>query len=205
MKMQSVIVAAGATSFPAFMAERVYMQEFYKDKGLPENLARWQPTVDDLLSDVDTDGPIYLMIDSGAVKAGQAQRRRGLHVDGYWNPEIKAHGYGGHGPVHRPQPSHGGKRHCAGAASWEEADFSEKEGLILASSVSACVGYVGDFVGPIKDGGDCSHIDLSGLQKIKMKSHTIYKGNVTCLHESVPVVQDCERQLIRLNIPGWSV
>ncbi|AXP07773.1 hypothetical protein SmphiM6_82 [Sinorhizobium phage phiM6] len=213
MKFQSIIHSRGTVQFPEFMAERVYMREFYKGRGLPSDLKRWQPVVDTLLEGVDTDGPIYLMVDEGEVKAGSTHRREGLHIDGYWNPTLNAHG-GGH------MPSRGGghgyeprdisvyfpkrKRKQKLSSGWDHATFEEAEGLILASSISACVGYVGEFEGPIKEGGDCSHIDLSPLKQISMERNVVYAGNVTALHESVPVEHDCLRQLVRLNVPGWS-
>lgn len=219
MKLQSIIHPATSVTFPAFMAERVYMREFHKQEGLPEDLKHWQPTVDAMLSGVDTDNPIYIMIDCGIIQAGNTHRRKGLHIDGYWNPGLSAHGntghrsipsgHGGRGIVRRHSyepPSHKGKSpfHSSGSDTWKDSTFEEPEGLILASSLAACIGYVGEFEGPIGEGGDCSHIDLSGLMKIDMQANVAYWGNVTNLHESIPVKSDCERQLVRLNVPGWT-
>jgi hypothetical protein len=231
MKFTSAIVACGAVQFPAFMAERVYMREFYKDKGLPDELSRWQPTVDQMLEGVDTDGPIYIMIDQGIVKGGSTHRREGIHIDGYWNPAISAHGTGhvptpgGHGSSgggHRsiPRRRHhesipwgiireghypASNRHSAGAQPWMEAEFKEPEGLILASDIPACMGYNGEFQGPIGEGGDCSHVDLTTMDGFLMDAGVTYAGNVTCLHQSVPLDHDCQRTLVRLNVPGWTI
>ena len=249
MKYQSIIEARSEVKFPEFLGERVYMREFYKGK-LPEALKRWTPTVDAMLDGVDTDGPIYIMIDEKHVKAGEAQRRRGIHIDGYWNPGISAHGNGhlpspgrhggGHGirmheggthsdrqhhssmPFgHRPltsedlmrrhqglpvvwtPPKAGGKKKRT--TGWEHATFEQPEAIILASSVSAAMGYTGEFEGPIGEGGDCSHVDLTTLNQFRMKNNLVYAGNVCCLHESIPVEEDCYRSLVRLNVPGWSV
>lgn len=225
MKYISHIETRGTVTFPEFTGERVYMRGFLQRDGLPADLVRWQPVVDSLLDGIGTDQPIYIMIDESFVQAGSAQRREGLHIDGYWNPGLKAHGNdstGGHGG-HRSAPrghgsvaptGHGStpsghghvppSRHGSGATAWQHADFKAPEGLILASSVSAARGFVGEFLGPIGDGGDCSAIDLSGLQVMPMDAGVIYAGNVTALHESLPVERDCYRQLIRLNVPGWS-
>lgn len=234
MKYISHIETRGMLAFPEFTGERVYMRGFLQRDGLPADLVRWRPVVDSMLDGIETDQPIYIMIDEGFVKAGSAQRREGLHIDGYWNPGLQAHGndsgggHGGHrsaprGHGHAPPSGHksvpsGGhgwsppsghgstpwRRHGSGATTWDHADFKASEGLILASSVSAARGFVGEFVGPIGDGGDCSAIDLSGLQVMPMDAGVIYAGNVTALHESLPVDQDCFRQLVRLNVPGWS-
>lgn len=226
MKYTSYIETRGQVAFPEFTGERVYMRGFLQRDGLPADLVRWQPTVDALLDGVETDQQIYIMIDEGFVQARSAQRREGLHIDGYWNPGLQAHGNNsgghrsaprghgyeppsGHGstPRHAPYGGHGHNppsRHGSGASTWQHADFKAPEGLILASSVSAARGYVGEFVGPIGEGGDCSSIDLSGLQVMPMCAGIVYAGNVTALHESLPVEHDCYRQLVRLNVPGWS-
>lgn len=247
---QSIVQQRGDVSFPAFMGERVHMQKFYKEDGLPEALKRWQPTVDGLLEGIDTDLPIYLMIDQANVKAGLPHRRPGLHVDGYWNegdgwgsdywnPSKSAHGghrairahsgrpIRGHIPAmpspgtHKPfgggshtsiqVPSgrgHSGshsviQRHSAGS-SWDSPDFSSPEGIILASNVTAARAYRGLWEGNIGDGGDCSRVDVSNLIEVPMEAGKVYAGNVAMLHESLPVQQDCQRTVVRLNVPGWT-
>lgn len=101
---QSIVRSGLSVTFPAFMAERVYMEEFTKQDGLPEHLSRWQNTVDTMLTGVDTDGPIYLMVD----------------------------------------------------------------------------------------------------QAVPLIRDYVYAGNVSMLHESLPVAETCERTVVRLNVPGWT-
>lgn len=185
----SIVQPRGAVEFPAFTGERIYMREFRKQRGLPSDLMRWQPTVDAMLEGIDVDGPIYLMIDQSVVLAGMAQRRPGMHIDGYWIPEMYAHGGG-----------HGGGRHV----TWCDADWKDAEAVILASDVSACRAMVGSWDGKPADGGDCSHIDTRGLREVRLHADRVYAGNVTMLHESLPVSHDCARTLVRLNVPGWS-
>ena len=199
--MQSIVKELGTVTFPVHTMERVYMREFRKEVGLPSELKRWQPTIDQMLLEVDTDGPIYLMIDQGLVKANTTHRRKGVHIDGYWIPEVQAHGGapGSHifaknkgywdGDYWNTNPK---------AADWPN------EALILASSVSASNAYIGEWDGIIKDGGDCSHLDLSKLQRIALEANKVYAGNVTMLHESTPVMEDVLRSLVRLSVPGWS-
>lgn len=191
MQHLSYVEQRGKVNFPEFTAERVYMKEFYKEKGLPSELSRWQSTVDSMLEGVDTDGPIYLMIDQGVIKGGTSHRRGGLHVDGYWNPRIGAHG----------RTKHFGSWKTGG---WVNCDFKDKEALILASSLTAARGYQGIWEGSCGEGGDCSHINTSNLKEVVMNAGNIYAGNVTMLHESLPVAEDCIRTLVRLNVPGWS-
>lgn len=193
MKHQSIVQKFSQVPFPAFLAERVYMQEFTKSKGLPANLSRWQPTVDAMLQDVETDAPIYIMIDQGEVQAGESHRRPGMHLDGYWCPSAQVHG--------------GGQHYTQGSwrtNPWLHVDFSDPEAIILASDISACKAVVGEWQGICKEGGDCQHIDTSSMQEIKLEAGFAYAGNVTMLHESLPLQQSTRRTLVRLNVPGWS-
>lgn len=178
----------GAVPFPAFTGERVYMREFAKTAGLPADLTRWQDTVDAMLDGVNASGPIFLMVDQAPVKAATTQRRPGLHVDGYWNPALYAHGRHGVG-------GHGGHR----------IDGAESEALILASDVLGCAAYVGEFDGKPGSGGDCAHIDASGLLRVDMEPGRAWAGHtLTMLHEALPVSRDCLRTVVRLNVRGWS-
>lgn len=215
--MQSIVQQLGNVPFPTNTFERVYMREFRKADGLPFDLARWQPTVDAMLSEVDTDGPIYLMVDQGLVKAGTTQRRPDMHIDGYWHPAKHAHGGntpgGGHLPSAPPSPGrhvqfsgHGSHSSQAGySGGWgSAATYGEREAITLASDIAACRVLIGDFNGAPGEGGDCSHIDLSGLRSIILAPNIAYAGNVTMLHESLPVPMDCLRTVVRLNVPGWT-
>ena len=193
MNLQSIVQQRGNVQFPAFLAERVYMREFRKGS-LPADLSRWKPTVDAMLDGVDTDGPIYLMIDQSVVQAGAAQRRPGVHIDGYWIPGLQAHGGGG---------SHAGR--WDSSPDWAHCSFDRPEALILASSVTASRAFSGEFSGEPGNGGDFSHIDLTGLGEQTLLANRVYAGNVTMLHESLPVVTDCQRTLVRLSVPGWEV
>lgn len=220
---KSIIEPRGAVRFPEFQGERVYMLPFFQDQGLPVPVSRWQATVDAMLDGITTDQPIYLMVDETVVAAGKPQRRPGLHIDGYW------HAGGGHGHGHRPgdlschrgqPPGHGSTpqpppvpdkhistpvRHGSGShVGWAQARFEVPEAILLASTVTAARGYVGAYEGPIGEGGDCSHIDLSGLAQIELTAGRAYAGNVTALHESLPLIAGGQRSLVRLNIPGWS-
>lgn len=105
MKNISYIEERSKIIFPENTGERVYMLEFYKANGLPANLSRWQAAVDQMLDGVETDGPIYLMIDQGFVKAGEIQRKGGVHIDGYWQPSLSTHGTSSNSHNHDPMPS----------------------------------------------------------------------------------------------------
>ncbi len=195
--MKSLLKEIGPVSFPDFRAERVYMLPFMQREGLPANLSHWQATVDAMLRGIVTERPIYLMIDQSQVAAGQPQRRPGAHIDGYW--VVAAGSHGGHAPGHKPAAS---GQWDSGSGEWKTASFSEPEAIVLASDVTASRALVGDFDGPIGDGGDCSHLNLSGLRDVPLESGRAYIGNVTMVHESLPVALACRRTLVRLNLPG---
>jgi hypothetical protein len=196
----------GRVQFPLFAGERHYMIPFFQSEGLPAHLSHWQPTVDAMLEGVETYAPIYFMADQAVVQAGQPHRRPGVHVDGYWHPDLSAHGGGhrgsGHGgfpPSHRGSGGHGG-RHMAGG--WDVVDFSEPEALILASNVSAARAYIGEYAGPIGEGGDASRVDTTNMRILPMQRNITYFGTVETLHESTHVYADSHRTLVRLNCPG---
>lgn len=213
MRNLSYVVEMGKVQFPEFLAERVYMREFRLETGLPENLKRWQSTVNQMLVGVDTDGPIYLMIDQGHVKANTSHRRPGAHVDGYWLADTGRHGgsghsmsaHGGSGHGSQPRPSHkGAPKHGASASEgWANCDFSMPEATILASDVSASRAFIGEFYGAPGEGGDCSLLDLSQLSEVRLQAGIAYAGNVTMVHESLPIAYDTVRTLVRLSVPGW--
>lgn len=182
--MQSYVQQRRAVKFPQFLGERVYMREFTKQGGLPKDLDRWQGAIDSMLDGIDAPGSIFLMIDQAEVKAGASHRRGGVHVDGYWNPALYAHG-------------HGGGRHVIGEAY-------EPEALILATDTMASYAYVGEYEDAPGSGGDCSHIDVSGMLRADIDPGKVWAGHtLTFLHEAVPVKKNCNRTLVRLNIPGW--
>ncbi len=225
MALSSIVQERGHVTFPTFHGERVYMLPFRKADGLPPHLSRWQPTVDAMLEGVDVAGPIYLMIDQSNVAPGAAHRRPGVHIDGYWVPALSAHdATGGHGsgppaqgghssscrhgsvPTsggHGSHGSHGGSRSMSGGTWHPGATYDQAEGIILASDVQGCRAYAGSFNGVPASGGDCAHVDLSGLEVVDCRPHRVYAGNVTMLHESLPIESGALRSLVRLNVPGW--
>jgi hypothetical protein len=182
--------------FPEFRAERIYMIPFVKGDGLPDQYARWQPTVDSMMKDVPDDKVGHLMVDGVVTASGYPSRRPGIHVDGYWDAGLGVHrGGGGHRGVHREEGGHGrGQAHCL-----------FPEAIILASNVQGCVAYEGAYLLPTQfNGGDCSKIETTSLRAVPLESHTAYVGHsMFLLHASVPVAQDSNRVVVRINIPGW--
>lgn len=222
--IQSIIQKRGQVQFPEFSAERIYMLPFFQNEGLPSEFNHWQSTVDSMLMGIETEEPIYLMVDQAFVKGGNAHRRPGMHVDGYWGGTAhRGQGHGGHRiSAHGGTPNHGGaplthggqpadaywksdKRHSASTdGGWDVIDLSAPEGIILASNIQACVGYTGLYDEQLLGkGGDASHIK-GHFNRIDMEANHVYAGNVAMLHESLPVSADSFRTVVRLNVPGWT-
>ena len=170
------------------------MREFTKKGGLPKDISRWQPTVDQMLEQVDTKGPIYIMVDQGWVSPTQPHRRPGPHIDGYWIPSMQCHGGSG------GDASSGNWK-----TGWSHQDFSQDEALLLASDVPSCIGYKGEFKGTIYDGGSVKEEEITSLDKVMLDSNTVYYGNVTMIHESIPYFEKTKRTLVRLNVPNWKM
>ena len=196
--LESKCEVLNSVNFPVFMGERHYMIKFFKDQGLPDFISRFQDTVDGMLLSIDTkidgiDQPIFITIDEKLIKKGSTHRRGGVHIDGYWIEELQAHGGG-----HRMSAS---GLDTGGGINWKTGcDFSTPESIVLASSVAASKGWLGEYENNVGEGGDCTHLDLSKMETFILQPNITYRGNVAFLHESIPVEYDTERTLIRLNI-----
>ena len=187
--MKSILTEGGNVVFPEYLGERAYMIHINKHQSLPEQYARWQGVVDSMLIGVETEDTIFMTIDQGHIEKGCSQRREGAHIDGNWLPDINAHGTGGH--ITMGWDSGGG---------WVKENLTAG-GIIMASDCDGAKAYIGNFDGVCGKGGDCSHMDLSSARTVVMKPNKIYLGNVTMVHETVPVVENINRTFVRLTLP----
>lgn len=218
----------GPVPLPAFAPERIYMLPFFLDAWLPDFARRWQPTVDAMTRGLDTPLPVFLMVDAAHVPAGQAHRRPGVHVDGYWQPgwdgvepldtwvarTQACMAPGGRGPG---AGRHGGhrigmhSRHGAhpfflgrhgGQPCTPAEGAATHETLVLATDVAACRVYEGAWDGMAGPGGDCSHLDLRALEPRLLEAGRARAGDTgALLHETVPLSQATARTVVRLNVP----
>ena len=191
--MLSIATPLGPVTFPELRAERHYMVPFTLASGLPPHLKRWQHTVDQMLEGIRTDGKIFLMVDVGPVPAGKTLRRPGLHVDGHWIEGLHSHRGESPAPKHRGDPE-----------PFMHGPFHYPEAIILASNVTGCTAYTGEFAyeGPFA-GGDCSGVSTDGMEALVRQAGQAYAGNAKMLHESTPMPHDCMRAVVRLNVQGW--
>lgn len=219
--MKSLITPVAPVLFPEFTGERFHMREFTTGQYLPRDIRRWQATVDIMTLGIPPGVRAFLMVDQAVVPQGQPHRRGGLHIDGHWHADVKAHG--GQQPHHGPQypqpqpppPHHGAMRngrhggHGSSNGAWHTDNFGD-ELLLLAADVVGCKAYVGEFSTLPSEGGDYSHMPESELQQLEpvlLEAGVAYRGNITVLHESIPLQQPGPRSMVRINVPGipWFV
>ena len=133
-----------------------------------------------MLEGIESTARMYLMVDQSTVEPGKSHRRPGPHIDGTWSEKG------------------GGSR----TPDFEAKKAFERELVILASDVEGCVAYVGSY-DPMgfKPGGDCSDMDLSGLERVTLKAGFAYVGTAATIHESIPIKRACQRTLVRINVP----
>lgn len=199
--IKSTIREGYTAPFPEHTGERVHMVPF-KDV-LPDNLSRWQRTVDVMLRGIEIPNKAYLMIDQQELKYGQYHRRPGVHVDGNWVGAGFDHDPPNDGYKHPPTKPTKPKLHL-GRHSHDHYIY-KPELVILASNVSACEAYVGEFDGTPDSQGSCDHFDLSKAERVFMHKFKVYTGTATTLHRTLPVLTDCKRTVVRINVPGLTV
>ena len=181
-------------SLPEWKGDRVYMHEFdMANPTMPKGYERWESVIKDIVSESPKKtGKAYITIDEKIVRKGESHRRGGPHTDGNY-----IFGWGGGG----------------GWLTGEDGRFLPREkhveqycqeggGLFLISSYKSCKGWNGEFEGEPNQGGDCTHLDLSKMDCYEMESNTLYWGNSTFIHESLPVQEDVKRQLVRITLPA---
>lgn len=213
----SIIHEGGQVHFPEFNHERHYMIPFMQKEGLPNELQHWQRTVDEMLDGIETDHPIYFMADQQYIHAGLPHRRPGVHVDGYWVADIRAHGgghrgsgihrgYGVHRSRHEGSGGHRGRASAGDSEPWSVVDFSRPEAIILASDVKGARAWTGLYnESLIGEGGNADKVPVELLSGIDLKPNRAYIGTAGTLHASVPLRESAYRTMVRLNVPGISV
>lgn len=219
--MKSIATPVGTLlGLPAFTGTGTYMHKTRMDElVLPATLRDYTPVIDHMLSCLkDRAAVCYITIDEKVVH-NTTHRRAGAHVDHNWYEGVGMHqGNTGHMPAPAPQwspkpqwrtnnghlpaprqpvtPSHSPAR--TGIHNGLVMD-EFNGGMLLASNYAACQVWKGDFAGTIGEGGCCKAIDFSTLATEVMPANAVYYLNPLGIHESLPITDTVERQLVRIN------
>lgn len=186
MRLSKINCVSNKVTFPQHLWERHYMVPFTKQQGLPKHLEHWQPTVDQMLENVDSKGTIYFMADQGMVSANSSHRRGGIHIDGIWTSS-------GHTGWKTPWRM----GHNTHLINTNEPD----QLLLLATDVTASAAYLGDWEGISGNGGDCSFLNKNNFDCVKLEEGKVWLGSaLSTLHESLPINYSTKRTLVRLNV-----
>lgn len=193
-------------SLPEFRGDKIYMYSFdIENPILPSGYERWYSTISEIIShSPKKTGKAYLTIDEKIVNKGETHRRGGPHTDGNY-----LFSWGNIDPnPGQPQPGSGWLTGEDGRflprEQHEQQYCSEKGGMLIVSSYESCKGWNGKYDGQPNQGGDCSHLNLSEMETFILKTNTLYWGNSTFIHESLPVKEDVKRQLVRITLPADS-
>lgn len=198
--IHSMIANVGTVEFPApSEPTQVYMHPHVLGQPLelPVGARHFSNTVAAMLSRLgDVVGKVFITIDRRLVKASTSHRRPGPHVDGNFIYDWSGGGGGGwltgtNGRVLPPEAHR--LQYC-----------NPLGGLLIASDYAACQVWTGQFEGQPEQGGDCSHMQdqLDRAPTFLLEPNTLWLGNSTCVHESLPVSEDVVRTLVRITLPA---
>lgn len=172
-----------SVKLPSFSGLRImHMPFFTRDPGSVKGIAdKYMPLLQEL-SPYVPDGVGYLTIDEAHLKRGEYHRRPGLHVDGVDELGDFAGGWGGGGGY--------------GSSGW----------LTTSSHVGCRAFHMVTQTTHPAENGDCEH--MRGLLKFfgnkgsALEPGVVYRMEPSTLHESVPVMEDCARQFLRISFPS---
>lgn len=203
-EFQSKIHRAGDIKFPTFRNAQLYMHPIVagrrdRDFGrLPQAYGDFERPLDEMLAStkITKDTTIYITIDQSRVRAGNSHRRPGPHVDGNYIFDWAGDG------SRTPDWKNGGPGRELSPADHRVQYCNPNGGMIIASNVVGCQAWRGTVEGQPGQGGDCEHLkdQLAQLPSFLLVPNSIYVGNSTMVHESLPQHQDVERTLMRITL-----
>lgn len=176
----------GYIQLPTFNGTRIMMMPLILGNlnTLPSFLNKWETVIKDLFEHTNKElyGKVgYLTIDEKKVKKGETHRRKGLHVDGVF--KNKAGGWGG-----------------GNDGAWG----SKTHGMITISSHAGCKAWNQEIYGYPGPDGECDHL----INQLDSEKCEIFEPNMAyhvsgmCVHESLPMEKETERQFVRLSMPS---
>jgi hypothetical protein len=184
--LQSSFRELGPVVLPQGGSRQFYMHGF--DAANPQMPEGYDDYLDPVLALLEAagvhEGKSWMTVDEKVVLAGMSQRRPGPHVDGKFN--IKAVSWGGGG---------GGWNHSCNLIP------TVRTPVIVASTVSACRAWAGEFDAVPNESGGLEHIEDQLGEGVILPAHVGYLLSGDCIHESMRVERDTQRTFLRIALP----
>lgn len=176
-------MALCTVTFPKPVGLNVNMLPFiYGDpSSLPDNCRQYLPMIEALGVSDEIGKTVYLSVSESEVKAGESQRRGGVHTE-----------------AHGPDTPWGG-------GNWG-GNGRQGSGIFMASTVSNSCRYWSTEVLEPGPGGDCEHLRDQLVGAHYMKANTMYWITDRTPHEAMPTNSDVYRQWFRFvgsNVSKW--
>ena len=198
LSFESKLIDLGNSRLPKFSGTRVMMMPLILGdmSSVPETLAHYDETLRVLFALTVGMNPQhlgkvgYITIDEKTVKPGETHRRSGLHVDGVYRG--KAGGWGGGGG-------------WAGGG-WAGGSREDGTGMLTVSSVVGCRAYNQTFsdLTMIGDEGEAYFFERECRKEneVILQANRVYWLSPRCIHESLPMDKETNRQFVRLSLPS---
>lgn len=209
MDLESIFFHVAEVPFPNFSGLRILHMPIIlgEEDSIPKDLHGYLPLLEIAASKFPQHAGdvVYFTIDEKKLKTGQTHRRPGLHVDGWHKVKVGEHYIGG-----------GGGSWGGGGGSWGGASYSvgsykktldnEGTGLLTAANKIGCRAWMKTYSGEPEAEGDCEHMrSLFPKSKgVLLQPNQLYWLNPLCVHESIPVTEDMDRQFVRISLPSNS-
>lgn len=182
MKLISKSKYIGNIKFPKYNGRQHYMATTQGNSpSLPKHIREYEPIVKSLCERIGYKGVVHITVDEKQLLAGETQRKPHPHIDGRFMRDAEGNEGWGSGWNH----------YC------NEIPF-ERMSIAVASSVSRCKVFHGEFVGQPKSQGDCSHLSDQLGDGIIIPKNQWHLLSPDCVHESLPMEVDCKRSFIRV-------
>lgn len=133
------------------------------------------------------EGEAHMTVDEKVIPAGMSQRRPRPHVDGCFMPTAMRWGGGPGGP---------GWLHYCNDVGGEHA---RRMSVIVASNVSGCRAWRGQFDGKPAVDGDLSHLTLPEGEVLPPNAGFLLSPD--CVHESMIFDRPTRRTFLRIALP----
>jgi hypothetical protein len=179
MSFTSHINHVGVLSFPKPNGVRVMMMPVRMEDADTLPIEQWREQFAKLVKMAPVKrGVAYLTIDEALVRAGETHRRPGLHVDGI-GPDGREAAWGGGG----------------GYAS---------SGMLVAASITGCVGWSQPVDGYPGANGNCEHLrdELLDEKRRYLIADNVYECGALAVHEALRMATDVQRSFVRLSLPN---